>query len=495
MERLALPYDVADPITEVNLSVRRALALLRRTGKRLTPRIAKGSVNDGPEDTIPPSIEKSVVCEVQIDSDNPKDSNHSVGNSSCLNTRANTGARDESEGAHGHCTCKTRTLAVPFCMDTSLDSFQSFVDLLRDMLSALDSIVEITNDKRIGRAKTNEKCVEWHRNEPNDLQSKVGQGYFPNQSKAPEADELEKQGFIDESSAHGHDSERTFRNAHSASFTNAMLEVLRRSLKLLKINLFQLVRATAIRRAYRFGSPLVHTKATSMPGPTTAVLRKDNAEARGAPPGSSGHAPLVATDCSGNVDARASNKRPESRLRSTSPEAFAPFGVRNDENAEDSDGALNDEEYPKNLKTKLKEQEQVVGRSDVASSNAERAQGFVREIHNILWKLLETDAKYFPQEAEREIEQVHVRNSRSSHPCHFARFVYRSLLTSSFTPILRREAIGCSAPRVTGLLDSIWMSMRANSGSCIGSCSFELWTPAFIPPLSLTACPLPVVDK
>lgn len=241
-ERLALPHIPKDTTAEVDRSLRQAMRVGKRIGKRLREARTVALVNSNLDQEISTTSSANrqqfqTTGEDDIPSDEQDSSKHapmySVGN------------LHESQEA---IVSRTLSPTAPFCVDTSWQAFRSFLDLIRVVRERM-SPLPASPARKPAAPDTADSGVPVGKNTGNPLSDpdiigpegcgKLATGSAP--TAEPFGNQARKQGAALTPETTG---------CVMAS-RSVQMEVLRRTLSLLKVNLFQLVRVAAMRRACR----------------------------------------------------------------------------------------------------------------------------------------------------------------------------------------------------------------------------------------------------
>ncbi|CBJ27252.1 conserved unknown protein [Ectocarpus siliculosus] len=245
-ERLAIPHIPKDTTTEVDRSLRQAV----RVGKRIRKRVREArtvalvSSNHDQEVSTTSSANRQqfqTTREDDIPNDEQDSSKHAP--------MCSVGNLHESQEA---IVSRTRSPIAPFCVDTSWQAFRSFLDLIR-VVRERKSPMPASPAREPAAADTVDsagvpmgKSTGNPRSDPNNI-GPEGCGKLVTGS-VPTAEPFDKQARMQ-----GADLTPETTECVMAS-RSVQMEVLRGTLSLLKVNLFQFVRVAAMRRACRGNS-------------------------------------------------------------------------------------------------------------------------------------------------------------------------------------------------------------------------------------------------
>lgn len=249
-ERLAVPYMPSDINTDVNRSIRHAV----RVGRR----VLEGRAQENETDTLRPVGDVDLSTAESVDQQHSlKKHGHSIPCEEPLNpegpTPTDSTNEPDPEQETRATTCRTSAPVIPFCVDTSVEAFRSFLDLIKGVRHTPSP--ESCTTARIP-AETQATGP------PAVLKSKrIDQNRNLNGGKGPEGSPCDKihpgGGYAENGTFASQSIKQQQRTAHvrtegfAVASRSVQLEVLRCTLKLLKLNLYHLVRVSAVRRSCR----------------------------------------------------------------------------------------------------------------------------------------------------------------------------------------------------------------------------------------------------
>lgn len=396
LERLSLPHHVAEPVAEVSLGARRSLAASRRAHMVAAHGEASFAAGNTPRRTRAPAHATGTRGRgFQPDVSGEKDGIDGLAPSPLRWARANEGAEGARSIAEVPHACDARTPDVPFCVETSPGAFRSFVDLLDYARRGLGGTAGNAD-----RGERNPPVTQGLELGECDLavidQRRSGTGDAAEGSASPWGDEPRDSIRGGARKCSGLGPEQADSDALATRRANALLEVLRRSLKLLRINVFFLVRAATIRRAYRAGNDTDGRGLGSVSAHAKGISRKDgvtqgSAPERSSPPDSS------TTECRGKGrDGKPDDKKRLKQLRRRPPKS-PPLvtgtpgtwraGTGSATDAE-TIGGDDDAHHPEKKGVVLESltRESFPGSR---SSGCEQMAGVVEDLHGALWAILD----------------------------------------------------------------------------------------------------------
>lgn len=393
LERLGVPHRVVDSVAEVDLSIRQALAVRRRWRRAVTHGVeAPSSTTDG----------RSPLA--------------TVGNFGAVNPHATSSKKEAATFAAGtltpreaqrgetsetptrgeaRCTCKARSPRIPFCVDPSQKAFQLFVDLVHNTLDNLNRIVEGA------RVEHTSKLHDFESEHPNNDAS----GLSCDSSLTLSSNHPAQYGVCGGRISPGENiAGLATWDAQSKSHAIVTLEVLRRTLRLLTINMFHFVRAISVRRVYRdYDGYLLDCNANVTTEKHPSIPKEMDARLRSAPEDVRPDLPSVPRRSSRNLDEH------ELGVEACCPESSGNLSFPKHERyvrSPDSTEGGNDETSPEVQGAIMNSL--AGGKHDAHESQGEGMRKVVSKLYAAIAKVLEMDSGDFFTSAKEVVEGVQV---------------------------------------------------------------------------------------
>lgn len=427
IERLALPHQPEDPILEIDCRARRASRSRQRATTRAghnvavfpdnpnsTPSLAPAHGHAGETRKDPQHLEQPATWtdgEERPASSEPP---------SAERTPPYTRNNQESPSMRS-----TSTTVVPFCLDTSLATFQSFVRLLRNIRTVRSSInvakgggeAELAADSRArpplhthnvdapGAVKS--KRIAAYVNVAAGRVSEIGPKNSPHRGESSPCRYAAMDGRVKEPSSALCSSSNTKRGGGFFAASPAVqLEVLRCTLKLLRINLFHFVRAAAVRRASRgdggYGALRLHTAASVTPKDCIDADGKDRTGRENSHRSGLSAWDEIVPESAENDD----KSRAEPWFLPSARRLGGSIGVESAKGVDHTEGG-NCTASPKVQKTLI----ESLGRESPQAQPCNQAEDLcnvIEELHCELWRLLEEDTTDAFPELVEAIQATHV---------------------------------------------------------------------------------------
>lgn len=252
-ERLGLPHIPADVVTDVNDSVRWAIRARKRFKKKKgydglrTTRDQPHSFEAKPADNV---LDEQHTAPSEPGTSRLADETHDVKAVPMSASRAPSPA----EG-------------VPFCADTSREAFCSFLDLLQAIREKTSPPTCMAAGKIATAAKMENPSAAL-KGKHLDVYPSVAGNSRPESSPCEEPSPsgcVEREMFCREPATSEECSDFLHAKETGMASYAMQMEVLRCTLRLLTVSLFQLVRAAAVRCSYRDAAPDIHGSGSAVP--------------------------------------------------------------------------------------------------------------------------------------------------------------------------------------------------------------------------------------
>lgn len=394
LERLGVPHGAADSVAEVDLSIRQALAVRRRWRRAVTRGVeASSSTIDGRSPLA--TVGNFGAVDPHATSRQEEAETFAVGAPTPREAQLGETSENPTRG-DARCMCKARIPRIPFCVDPSQKAFQLFVDLVHNTLDNLDCIVEGARPEHASKLQDYES--EHLNNDANGLSH-----YSSSTLSSSHAAQYGVCGG--RISPGGSIAGLAAWDAQSKSHAIVTLEVLRRTLRLLAINLFHFVRAISVRRIYRdYDGHLLDCKANVTTEKQPAVPKEIDARRRSALEDVGPALPSVPRRSSGNLDEHELGVEawcPESSCGNLSFSKHERY-ARSPDNME----GCHDETSPEVQGAIMNSL--AGGRYDAHGSGGEGMGKVVSKLYAAIAKVLEMDSGDFFTSAKEAVEGVQV---------------------------------------------------------------------------------------
>ena len=251
LERLAVGHYPVDFVAEVNRNVRQAILTRNRLKRHAThdtkpvmgPNLRTAGLNRSPTAR---TENEGYLVEIGLGKSFPCDP------VSKPSEPAFTPSAEELNLDKHTCSAVSiqRIPATLFCVDTSRETFCSFLDLLKNICPMQNTVDCVTTDECTAKQPTETKA---RRSKRAHVRKNAAGGTCPESSlSGGSPSSLDTQTEVSVEQSRGEQG-KAFTRSYSVGATPEFIrtEVLRCTLRLLTVNLFHLVRATVVRRVYR----------------------------------------------------------------------------------------------------------------------------------------------------------------------------------------------------------------------------------------------------
>lgn len=241
-ERLATPHIPRNTIVDVDRSVRKAV----RVGKQLRKRL----LDEGALALMSPKQDKELLTTPRADTKKLEVRAQDAG---CINS-ANcapmcSGVAPWRGQVASSIVSRTPSPVAPFCVDISLQAFRSFLDLIKGVRQIMSPVPATPARNPVGVEKADSSVVPHGKRTTCKAQTTDVIG--PESCDEPTTGSPAKTHTFGKPSKHQHAALAANLDGFAVTPRSVQMEVLRGTLKLLKVNLFHLVRVAAMRRACR----------------------------------------------------------------------------------------------------------------------------------------------------------------------------------------------------------------------------------------------------
>ena len=240
-ERLATPHIPRDSVVDVDRRVREAV----RVGKQLQKRMlheGTWALSSPEQDKELPTTPRADHQELEVRAPDAKCADSADRAPIC------SGGKPWGSPEALSVVSKTPSPTAPFCVDTSLEAFRSFLDLvkgIRQMLSPVPAAPARKPDEADSPTGPNGK-------RPTCKAQTSTEAIGPESCEEPTAGSLAKGETPGKNSKHQHPAPAPPNvDGYAVAPQSVQMEVLRSTLRLLKVNIFHLVRSAAMRRGCR----------------------------------------------------------------------------------------------------------------------------------------------------------------------------------------------------------------------------------------------------
>ncbi|CAM9328498.1 unnamed protein product, partial [Scytosiphon promiscuus] len=274
IERLAAPHTP----TDFALDIERSVSQVVRVGKRIQKQLlraewmASGSPKSCPDFSTTSSVDHPQFP-MRAETDVPGDDNIDPEKYAPICSVGKLHGHQEALAV----LSRTPSPVVPFCVDPSRRTFRSFLDLIQGIraMKRIDHVIPARNDIGIDAPESSGAPDEKGTSTTRSMTDNNG----PENCEGPMSPTFEKSATADKPS----DRRQRATLAAPASGEivaprSVQMDVLRGVLKMLKVNLFHLVRVAAGRHACResgFGHPCEKGALADEPGPSCETRSKD----------------------------------------------------------------------------------------------------------------------------------------------------------------------------------------------------------------------------
>ena len=249
IERLATRHIPRDTTRDIDCNVRQALRVGKRIQKRVLQEETATLVNQNRETSMPTM--SSADLQQQFEAGGPDDAPTGSAQRAPI---WSAGKRPKGPDALS-AVSKTPSPVAPFCVDTSLQTFQLFLDLIKGIREGTSprATTSARNPAGVDQAEPSTAPGQHIKGKTQFAAEGIG----PECCGEPATSSLAKpESFDNQASKQRRATPVTRANGFAVGSRSIRLEVLRRTLKILRVNLFHLVRVAATRRASR-GNDLI----------------------------------------------------------------------------------------------------------------------------------------------------------------------------------------------------------------------------------------------
>lgn len=241
-ERLAIPHMPGDTTIEVHRSMRRALRVGRRIQKHSlqAERLALVTQKHDMQLSTMPSADQQ-QCRTTLEVEIPNDEYSLSAKKAPICSPGHFHGSQEP--------VRMPSPVAPFCVDTSTQTFRSFLELIRGVRERKSPVPALParTPASVEKADTSSSLNGKRTCEKHTVTVSIG----PESSGEPTTNDAQVKPLNQQASKQQRAEPAALANGFAVASRSVTLEVLRGALKLLKVNLFHLVRVATMRRACR----------------------------------------------------------------------------------------------------------------------------------------------------------------------------------------------------------------------------------------------------